>query len=108
MEVRDVQGIKVVDMDKRFDTSIAKDVDDRITALIDDGAAQIVCNLSDTDYISSAGLRVLLSAAKRLKKAGGEIALCSLKTYVDEVLETAGFKTIFKIFGSEEDALNSF
>ncbi|HNS83144.1 MAG TPA: STAS domain-containing protein, partial [Methanolinea sp.] len=53
---------------------------------------------------SSAGLRVLLAAMKRLKKAEGNLVLCAMKPFVQEVFDLTGFSRIFTICDSEEDA----
>ena len=65
-------------------------------------------NLAKLDYISSAGLRVLLASAKQLKPDGGEIRICNLNEVVKEVFDISGFVTIFKVFGSETEALDGF
>ena len=56
------------------------------------------------DYISSTGLRVLLVAAKRLKAVEGKIVLSSLKPHILEVFEIAGFKSIFPIYATADQA----
>ena len=107
MKVKTVEDVKVAVMESRFDAYLAKDVEAELAVLIEEGVQKLLCDFSPTEYISSAGLRVLLSTAKRLQKSGGKIVLCSLKPYVHEVFETAGFIRIFKIYDSEEEALKS-
>ena len=65
-------------------------------------------NFEKLDYISSAGLRVLLTAAKQLKRVDGELRICSLNEVVAEVFDISGFTTIFKVFRSESEALDGF
>jgi anti-anti-sigma factor len=60
---------------------------------------------SQLDYISSAGLRTLLVAAKRLAPKGGKIALSAPKDLIKEILDIAGFSSIFPIYRTHEDAL---
>lgn len=92
----------------RLDASTAGKLEEKLLALIDGGEKQILFNLEHLDYISSAGLRVLLMAAKKLKVANGKIVLASLKDQIREVFEIAGFSAIFPIFDSEDAALRSF
>jgi anti-sigma B factor antagonist len=92
----------------RLDASTAGKLEEKLLGLIDGGEKQIVFNLLHLDYISSAGLRVLLMAAKKLKATNGKIVLASLKDQIREVFEIAGFSAIFPIFASESDALRSF
>ncbi len=107
MEVKASGDVKVVEMAVRIDAYTAKDVEAVLTGLVGAGDKKILCDFSQTEYISSAGLRVLLLVAKNLQKSGGELVLCSLKEYVSEVFETAGLIRIFKICVSKEEALTS-
>lgn len=91
----------------RLDASTAGRLEEKLLALIDGGEKQFVCNFLQLEYISSAGLRVLLMAAKRLKAANGKIVLLSLKDQIREVFEIAGFAAIFPIFDLEEEAVKS-
>lgn len=92
----------------RLDASTAVRLEEKFLALIDGGETKFALNLLQLDYISSAGLRVLLMAAKRLKTTNGKIVLLSLKDQIREVFEIAGFAAIFPIFDVETDALKSF
>ena len=105
MEIRTVNEVKVAVLVSRFDAYNAKEVETALKELIESGTKKILCDFSGTEYISSAGLRVLLTTTKSLQKTGGKIALCALKPYVREVFETAGFTQLFKIYESEKDAL---
>ena len=75
------------------------------------GARKIAVDLSGVDYISSAGLRVLLGAAKRLGatgEKGGALRLFGLNETVREVFDISGFSTILAVFAAEADALIGF
>lgn len=54
-------------------------------------------NFNKLDYISSAGLGVLLMTQKRLKESGGEIILKGMNKHIREIFKYAGFDMIFKI-----------
>ena len=69
------------------------------------GAKKVVLDFSELDYISSAGLRVLLGAAKQLKASGGTLRIFGLNQSVREVFEISGFATILSVFPSESEAL---
>ena len=105
MESRTSDSILVVTMIERFDAYSAKEVETFLQEKISSGTRNILCDFSGTEYISSAGLRVLLAAAKALKKVDGTIALCSLNGPVREVFETAGFTPLFPIYGDKKEAL---
>jgi len=88
----------------RIDGASAPVLEGELSRAIDEGNRRIVVNLSAVDYMSSAGLRVLLAAMKRLKKADGNLVLCAMKPFVQEVFDLTGFSRIFTICESEEEA----
>jgi len=69
-------------------------------------AKKVVLDFSALDYISSAGLRVLLGAAKKLKASGGTLRIFGLNQSVREVFEISGFSGILAVFPSEGEALS--
>lgn len=68
----------------------------------------VVIDGTDLNYISSAGLRVILKAVQKLSPKKGKMALCNLKSNVQEVFEIAGFMGIVSIVPKQEDALRLF
>jgi anti-anti-sigma factor len=69
------------------------------------GARKVALDFTGLDYISSAGLRVLLGAAKQLRASGGTLGMFGLNQSVREVFEISGFATILSVYPSEADAL---
>ncbi|MCW4000758.1 MAG: STAS domain-containing protein [Candidatus Bathyarchaeota archaeon] len=105
MELRTEGDVATAVMVPRFDAYTANEVETALKELIAAGTKKVICDFSQTDYVASAGLRVLLSSAKSLQRSGGQILLVSLKPYVREVFEISGFTQIFKILGSRSEAL---
>jgi anti-sigma B factor antagonist len=105
---RQVNGVDVVVISGRMDAHSSTEAGVNINGLIEGGSRRIVVNLGGLEYISSSGLRVLLSALKQLKKEGGALKLASLQPSVREVFAMAGFDRIFSLFDDEESAVNSF
>jgi anti-sigma B factor antagonist len=91
----------------KLDATTAKIFEDKILAEINSGDRRFVIDLSQLEYVSSSGLRVLLLAAKRLHSTDGKIVLCSLKEHVRQVFDLAGFSSILSIYGSRDDALKA-
>jgi anti-anti-sigma factor len=87
-----------------LDTTTAPDALAHFDALVDAEESVIVADFSSVDYISSAGLRVLLATAKRIGSSGS-LRLCGLNPTVKEVFDVSGFSTIFAIFDDEFSAL---
>ena len=108
ISIKTADEIKVLEFEGKLDTHTFPHAQDQLSELIEKGEMKILVNLDKLDYISSAGLRVFLIAAKQLKPDGGEIRICSLNGVVKEVFDISGFATIFKVFGSEADALEGF
>lgn len=81
----------------RLDGNGAPVVQEQCTALVDSGADRLVMDLSGVEYISSAGLRSVLVVAKKVKAAGGALALCCLQEMVADVIAMSGFDRILTI-----------
>ena len=95
----------VVNVTGRMDAITAPEFDTECQKWIDDGETRVVIDLSDLEYISSAGLRSILAAAKKLKNTQGELLFAGLSGMVEEVFNVSGFAAMFKIYKSPEDAL---
>jgi anti-sigma B factor antagonist len=91
----------------RLDTSTARGLEEKLLASIDGGERRLTLDCSQLDYISSAGLRVLLLAVKRVKGVDGKIAFYALKDQIKEVFDIAGFSPLFPSFATQEEALRS-
>jgi stage II sporulation protein AA (anti-sigma F factor antagonist) len=89
----------------RVDSVSSGELERQLVARLDAGARRVVIDLASVDYISSAGLRVLLLAARRLKPPAGTLVLCGLAPSVRTVLELAGFTSLFTVEASREPAL---
>jgi anti-anti-sigma factor len=71
------------------------------------GAKKVLLDFSQLDYISSAGLRVLLGAAKQLRASGGKLGMFGLNQSVREVFEISGFSSILAVYPSEAEAVTA-
>src|SRR4249920_1843769 len=89
--------VVIVRMVGRLDSSTAQPAEDNFARLIGDGSARLAVDLSDLEYISSAGLRVLLVVAKKVQQANGKVVLFGLVPSVREVFSISGFDQIFSI-----------
>ena len=101
-------NVVILRLTGKLDASTSNNLEEKLVSLLDHDEKQFVVDLAHLTYISSAGLRVLLMAAKRLKNVNGKIVLCLLQENVREVFDIAGFTTIFSLYPSEEAALKDF
>ncbi len=100
--------VTVVGLAGNLDSNTSPQAQQAIDDVLAAGARRLVVDFTALDYISSAGLRVLLGAAKRLNGAGGALHLFGLNETVREVFEISGFSTILNVFATEADALSRF
>ena len=89
----------------RLDNRYSRDLETRLLERIDGGETAVVIDFRDLEYISSAGLRVLLVAMKRLELVKGTLCLCALNDHVREVFEISGFFNIAPVHRTLEEAL---
>ena len=108
ISVKTTNEVKVLAFEGKLDTQTSPDAQQQLTRLIEEGETKILVNLEKVDYISSAGLRVLLVVAKQLKATDGELRICSLNEVVKEVFDISGFDMILPISASESEALEGF
>ena len=95
----------VVAVSGRMDAVTSPEFENKLSGFIAQGEKAFLINLSGLEYISSAGLRTILAAAKRLKEVDGKIVFSGLQGHVKEVFLISGFNGIFPIYESNEEAL---
>ena len=103
----------------KLDTISAKAFAEKILTRIEPGTRFFVIDVSQLEYIGSAGLRVFVVASKRLNGVNGKIVLCGFKKTIPyytlnrpqdpvrEAFDIAGFSTIFSSYGSHDDAIKN-
>lgn len=99
-------GTRVVAAERRLDSATAPAAEAALLSLMD-AAARVVLDLSAVTYISSAGLRVLLLAARRARAGGGRFALAAPQPAVREVLDVSAFARIMPIHPTRAAAVAS-
>ena len=104
LDVKIDGSVHIILMVGRLDSSSASEAETTVKAVIDQGATHLLIDMSGLDYISSAGLRVVLVAAKNMQKSGGAMAICGMSPSVREVFEMTGFLKILKVYDRESEA----
>jgi anti-sigma B factor antagonist len=108
IKIREIGDVSVVELHGSLDTGTSTTTEAILFKLLDSGKNKLLLNVSSTTYISSAGLRIVLATAKRVKGMGGRICLCQPQPTVAEVLSITGFSQVLEIFDTEEEALKGF
>ena len=108
MEItRKMEGEAIVaSVSGRLDAGSSGQFDEALSDLIAEGARQVVLDFSNLAYISSAGLRSVLVAAKALKNNDGVLSLAELKAEVKEVFDISGFSSILPIYDTVDSAVD--
>ena len=107
LTIRKENGVVVASVKGRINAVTAPDFENQVLESIGEDENILIINLNELEYISSAGLRVILATAKKLKAKQGDILLSGLQGAVKEVFELSGFHSIFKIFDTEKEALSN-
>ena len=97
--------VTVVEAYGRLDSTTAKELGDRLIALVKAGRNSIVVDLKNIAYISSAGFRVLLIANRATAEKQGKLALCGVIGEVRRLFEIGGFTERFLICQTQADGI---
>jgi anti-anti-sigma factor len=107
MHVEDKNGKQVIHLEGRIDAVCAPILETKLNELLQAGHTKIVVDFSRVDYISSAGLRFLLSATKKTQDAKGKLTIAAMHDEVMEIIKIAGFERILNIYPNEIQALEA-
>ena len=99
MEMQNKDNISLLRLQGKLDFTTATEFEQKFNIMISEGGKKFIFDLSEVDYMSSAGLRLLLIATKKTK---GSIVLNGVRDSVKQVIEIAGFLSMFQ-FSSDID-----
>jgi anti-sigma B factor antagonist len=109
IEKREREGIEMLDLRGNLTLGAGNEVfRNEIDELLKAGKKFVILNFSDLDALDTAGLGTLLLAQANLRRAGGRLAIYSLKPSHIDMLTNAQLDTTFEVFPDEQDAVNSF
>ena len=100
------KGIIIVSVKGRMDAITSVDFEKNLTEWLTNGQKDFLIDLSEMDYISSAGLRSILKISKQLQMRNGKMIFAALQDSVREVFRISGFDKIFLIRETTEEAMN--
>ena len=101
----DESSATVLDVVGRLDGSTSEVLHATLLELIAEAPPLLVLDLSGMEYVSSAGLRILLMAAKQVRGSATRLVLCALRPNVMEVFEISGLAAVFSIAPGREAAM---
>ena len=107
LKFENINEVTLISINGSLDTNTSPEAESSINQSIMDGNRKFIIDLENTDYVSSAGLRIFLATAKKLLSEGGTFKLASPNSVVREILEMSGFTSILDVRDTREDALNN-
>lgn len=100
--------ISVIKVGGYIDTTTSAELEHALTSLLKSGSFNIIIDLGNVDYVSSAGWGIFISEIKGIREHGGDLKLVRMIPEVYEVFELLEFHFILKAFDSLEDAIRDF
>jgi anti-anti-sigma factor len=107
-QVSELDQVTLIVVSGRIDGMNAEELGETLTCEIERGARQIVLDLANVSYMSSAGLRELVAAYRKLHGSTGDLRLAQPSSRVQDVLEMSGLDTIFQIYLTQTEAVGSY
>jgi len=100
--------VTVVDVDGQLIVGNRQDLKQRVLDELEGGERRFLIDFTETGYIDSSGLGVLVSLSKKIREQGGELRLSSLNEDLRTLFELTKLDTLFRIAGSREEGLAGF
>jgi anti-sigma B factor antagonist len=100
--------VSVISVKGYVDTTTSTDLEESLKRLLGKGRYDIVIDLGNVNYISSAGWGIFISEIKEIRENGGDLKLAAMIGDVYEVFELLEFQTILESFDTVEEAVSSF
>ena len=92
----------------RVDSATSSELETALLAILEQGQKHIILDLAGTEFLSSSGLRVMVSTMKELRKVGGEMVLAAASNRASDSINIAGLDVLFRSFPTREEAIASF
>ncbi|MDD5504363.1 MAG: STAS domain-containing protein [Candidatus Omnitrophica bacterium] len=108
IELKGTDDIAILELSGQIDSYTAEVITNIIDSHINKGNLKIIADLTNIDYLDSAGLGAFINAKTRLGTNKGELRLVGLKGKAKEVFDMACLTDFFKIFESREQAFENF
>lgn len=105
---QEMKRVDLITVEGRVDSNTSPELENALEERMNQGRYNLVLNLSGVNYMSSAGLRALVSALRTCKKKGGNVVIALPSERVAEVLSLAGLDSLFQTYDDVTLAVGSF
>lgn len=106
INVEKKSNITLIYIAGKLDTTTATELETKLNETMEQGISNAIISLKKVAYISSAGLRAMLSFAKKLHSDKSKLCFAGLDGNVKGVFEIAGFYSLFKVYETIEEAVS--
>lgn len=108
VEIREVRAnVWLLTAEGRLDAAHVPKLDDALAEVMSQARIWLIIDMRQVSYISSRGLKTLVSAWRRVGDAGGNLVLFGMVSRVESVFDTVGFTHLFDTYDSLDDALSA-
>jgi anti-sigma B factor antagonist len=101
------EGIAVIDLKGEVDLYTAPEFKQHLLGQIENGVLRIVIDFTDTTFIDSTTLGVLVGGVKRLRPMGGQLLLVCSDRNIIKIFEITGLHRVFEILATRDEALEA-
>src|SRR5205085_4979865 len=107
-DVRKQNDVTVIDVEGQLIVGNRQELKQKVLEELENGARKFLIDFTNTGYIDSSGLGVLVSLSKKIREQGGELRLANLNDDLKTLFELTKLDTLFQIADTRERALQSF
>ncbi len=105
ISLEEIEGRLILRIDGRLDVTSSPILERKLNSLIEEKYRHLLLDFTQVEYLSSAGMRILLSASKKLKEKKGLLVVFSAPEDVAEIIRVAGFEKVLHLCSTEKEAL---
>ncbi len=105
INIEEINGRIILRLIGRLDASSCSILQNKIDVLLQENHKNVFLDFSNIDYLSSAGLRVLLSSTKKFNEQNGRLGIFAISEEVMQIIKMTGFEKILNIYNKEKEAL---
>lgn len=108
LETKQIDEKLVVYLVGRLDVSVANDVEEELSRLIDqENHRHIILNMDQVEYMSSSVFRACIATLRKLNAREGTLKLCNIRPSVKRIFDVIELTSLFDIYDTEDEALKS-
>ncbi len=110
MEIRETikEKISILELEGRFDITQVDIFSQKVDEIVERGIYNILIDCNKMNFVSSAGLRILILSHQKLADFDGGVYLCGLNANTKRVFEITGYFNLFKITENQAEAMAYF